>query len=250
MHVCDIDRTTVIAHPEMILKPEHQQRLTELLTRRSNGEPIAYLTGHREFWSLEFSVTPATLIPRPETELLVEKALARVPADAGSTIADLGTGCGAVALALASERPQAHVIATDISRDALAVARDNGIHHRLHNVEFRQGHWFAPLADVRLDMVVSNPPYVHDGHPCLHRGDTRFENSGALIAGPDGLEAAREIALAAQQYLKPGGWLLLEHASDQAKDLRLFLQDCAYRDIVCYVDLSGLERVSECRFIV
>jgi release factor glutamine methyltransferase len=250
MHVCDIDRAAVIAHPETILLPEQLKRLTDLLTRRTDGEPIAYLTGHREFWSLDFSVNPATLIPRPETELLVEKALARIPADAEWTIADLGTGCGAVALALACDRPRAHVIATDISQDALAVAANNAARHRLTNVEFRQGHWLAPLADLRLDMIVSNPPYVRDGHICLRHGDTRFENPTALTAGPDGLEAVREITPQAKHLLKPGGWLLLEHGADQTDELRLILQDCGYRDIVCHLDLSGLDRVSECRVVV
>ena len=249
MHVCGIDRASVIAHPETDLEARQQDRLHELLTRRSHGEPIAYLTGHREFWSLDFTVTPATLIPRPETELLVERALAHLPTDVSCKLADLGTGCGAIALALAIERPQCRVVATDISTDALAVAHLNAQRHRVANIEFRHGRWFLPLAGERFDMIVSNPPYVRDGDHCLHTGDTRFEDPRALASGFDGLQALREIALGARHCLKPGGRLLLEHGANQVQDLRPVLHDGGYRDIVCHVDLNGIDRVTECRYV-
>lgn len=246
MHVCGLDRSGLITHGHSVLTDDQQRRLETLLVRRSQGEPIAYLTGTREFWSLEFNVSRATLIPRPETELLVEMALAHVPQDAEWAIADLGTGCGAIALALAKERPRCRIVATDISPAALDVARSNAARFGLTHVEFRAGSWFEPLAGMKLDMVVSNPPYVRANDPHLKQGDVRFEPEQALAAGPEGLDAIRRIIKDARAHLKVGGWLLLEHGYDQTAVAAL-LQQYGYEAIHCYSDLSGQDRISEGR---
>ncbi|MEK9133933.1 MAG: peptide chain release factor N(5)-glutamine methyltransferase [Pseudomonadota bacterium] len=247
MHVCGLDRSGLITHGHSVLTDDQQRRLETLLVRRNQGEPTAYLTGVREFWSLEFNVSPATLIPRPETELLVEKALAHVPQDAEWTIADLGTGCGAIALALAKERPRCRIIATDISPAALDVARSNAARFGPTNVEFREGSWFEPLTGMKLDMIVSNPPYVRANDPHLEQGDVRFEPEQALAAGPEGLDAIRQIASSARAHLNPAAWLLFEHGWDQAAAIGRLLHQLGYRNIVCYPDLGGRDRITACR---
>jgi len=247
MHVCGLDRSALITRAHVTLGAAPQKELDYLLARRQRGEPIAYLTGTREFWSMELNVTPATLIPRPETELLVETALALIPADAAWTIADLGTGSGAVALAIANARPRCRVIATDVSPPALNAARSNVKKFGLTNVEMRQGDWFIPLAGATLDMIVSNPPYVCADDPHLQQGDLRFEPVSALAGGADGLDAIRHIASQAPPYLKTGGRLLLEHGFDQADAVAGLLRQQGYRDIVSHRDLSGNHRVTECR---
>jgi release factor glutamine methyltransferase len=189
-------------------------------------------------------VTEATLIPRPDTETLVEQALARIPPDAGWRIADLGTGSGAIALALARERPRCHVVATDISAAALAVARANAGLHGIGNVAFRQGSWQQPLQDERFDVVVSNPPYLCEGDAHLVKGDVQFEPRHALVAGVDGLEAIRAIAHNLKSSLNRGGWLILEHGFDQARAVGEILRAEDYDQIRCYRDLAGQERVS------
>ena len=247
MHVCGLDRSGIITHGHRGLTDDQQYRLKKLIVRRWQGEPIAYITGTREFWSMEFNVSPATLIPRPETELLVEKALAPIPRDAEWTIADLGTGCGAIALALAKERPHCRVIATDISPQALEVARSNAMKFGLTNIEFREGNWFEPIADMQLDLMVSNPPYVRANDPHLDQGDVRFEPELALAAGPEGLDAIRQIALSAREHLNPDAWVLFEHGWDQAAAIGQLLHQLGYRNIVCYPDLGGRDRVTACR---
>ena len=247
MHVCQLDRGGLITRHEMFLNAEQQQKLDSLLKRRQQGEPVAYLTGTREFWSMELSVTSATLIPRPETELLVEKALEQIPPDAAWTIADLGTGSGAIALAIAEERPNCRVIATDISSATLEVAKSNAEKFGLANIEFREGDWFAPLAGETLDMIVSNPPYIRAGDPHLTQGDVRFEPIAALVSGADGLDAIRHIAQHAREALKPGGWLLLEHGGDQAVAVAELLRQNDYSDMVYHHDLAGHARVAACR---
>jgi release factor glutamine methyltransferase len=246
MHVCGLNRSALIAHGQHVPTDVQLTRLETMIARRRHGEPIAYLTGVREFWSLEFSVSPATLIPRPETELLVELALAHVPPDAEWTIADLGTGCGAIALALAKERPHCRVIATDISPQALDVARSNTMKFGLTNVEFREGSWFEPLTGMKLDMMVSNPPYVRANDPHLEQGDVRFEPVQALVAGPDGVDAIRQIALSARVHLNPAARLLFEHGWDQAAAIGRLLRQLGYRNIVCYPDLDGRDRITAC----
>lgn len=247
MHVSRLDRAGLIVQGERVLTENEEQHWKKLLARRGRGEPVAYLTGRREFWSLSLRVTPDVLIPRPETELLVEKALARIPLDAAWTIADLGTGSGAIALALAAERPRCRVIATDLSGAALDLARENAARLALTGVEFRRGDWLAPLADMKLDMIVSNPPYVAENDPHLAQGDVRFEPRAALAAGADGLEALRAIAQRAGDHLRAGGLLLLEHGSDQSEAVRHALRESGYRDIVCHEDLAGHARVTEGR---
>jgi release factor glutamine methyltransferase len=247
MHVCGIGRSELITRSQSALTDDQWHRLHELSAKRKQGAPVAYLTGVREFWSLEFNVLPATLIPRPETELLVEKALARIPQDAEWTIADLGTGCGAIALALAKERPRCRIIATDISPAALEVARSNAAKFNLTHIEFREGSWFEPLTDMKLDMIVSNPPYVRANDPHLEQGDVRFEPEQALAAGPEGLDAIHQIALSAREHLNPADWLLFEHGWDQAAAIGQLLHSLGYRNIVCYPDLSGRDRITACR---
>lgn len=247
MHVCGLDRSALITHGHGAFTDDQRYKLEKLLVQRRRGEPIAYLTGWREFWSMELAVSPATLIPRPETELLVEKTLAHIPRDAEWTLADLGTGSGAIALALAKERPRCRVIATDISPQALEVARSNAAKFNLTRVEFREGRWLEPLAGMQLDMIVSNPPYVRLDDPHLKQGDVRFEPRQAVIAGADGLDAIRDIALHARQHLIPSGRLLFEHGQDQAGEIRRLLHQQGYGDIVCYRDLSAQDRVTECR---
>ncbi|HEX9810790.1 MAG TPA: peptide chain release factor N(5)-glutamine methyltransferase [Burkholderiales bacterium] len=247
-HASGLTLADAVAQPRRPLSDAIRAAFTALIERRRQGEPIAYITGRREFWSLDLAVSPATLIPRPETELLVEQALARIPADAPSRIVDLGTGCGAIALAIASERPRARVMATDISEAALAVARANAARLGISNVEFRFGDWFVPLRTERFDVVVSNPPYVVPEDPHLREGDLRFEPCVALVAdGPDGLDAIRAIASTARANLVPGGWLLLEHGLDQAPDVHGILARAGYVEIRSYKDLAGHDRTAIAR---
>lgn len=244
MHITGLARTALITCVHEQLLPEHEDRLNVLLTRRARGEPIAYLTGKREFWSLDLCVTPDVLIPRPETELLVEQALAHIPEDAEWTIADLGTGSGAIALAIAKERSRCRVIATDASEAALAVAQANAIRLAITNIEFRHGEWLDPLADEVLDMIVSNPPYIAEQDPHLTQGDVRFEPLGALVAGADGLSAIRVIVCDARRHLRRGGYLLLEHGFDQATAVRAVLTGQGYEAVATCPDLQGLPRAS------
>jgi len=244
MLVTGLARTALITRAQEPLLPEHEERLHALLTRRARGEPIAYLTGRREFWSLDLCVTPDVLIPRPETELLVEQTLVHIPEDAEWTVADLGTGSGAIALAIATERPHCRLIATDSSTAALAVARANATRLGIAKVEFRHGEWLKPLAGMRFDVIVSNPPYVRANDPHLTQGDVRFEPESALVAGADGLDAIRRIAVDALSCLRPGGWLLLEHGYDQAKAVRALLEIHGYDAVASCRDTAGHERVT------
>ena len=245
MHVTGLNRAQLLTRADATLDVQQEATLDGLLARRAHGEPVAYLTGRREFWSLPLRVTPDVLIPRPETELLVERALALLPADRVQTLADLGTGSGAIALALAHERPQCRIIATDASVAALAVARANAARLKLTNVEFRQGEWLAAFERERVDLIVSNPPYVALGDPHLTEGDLRFEPRAALVSGPDGLDAIRAIARAAPDHLaSSNGWLLLEHGFDQSDAVRSILASHGFRDITGYRDLAGHARVT------
>jgi release factor glutamine methyltransferase len=212
-----------------------------LLARRAAGEPLAYLTGRREFWSLELAVTPAVLIPRPETEILVERALALGPAAA--RVADLGTGSGAIALAIARERPAWRVVATDISAPALAVARANAAALGLGEVEFLEGSWFEPLRGERFELIVSNPPYVAAGDAAL--AALGFEPAAALTPGADGLAALRLLARGAAAHLAPGGWLLLEHGAAQGEALRRELVAAGFTHVRSHRDLAAHERMTE-----
>lgn len=219
--------------------PSAEQRLRyeSLRARRAAGEPVAYLTGEKEFWSLTLKVTPDVLIPRPDTELLVEWALPLAP----QRVADIGTGSGAIALALAKELPQARIVATDISAEALAVARFNAQNLKLAHVEFLQGSFLSPL-EGRFDVLVSNPPYIAEHDP--HLPTLRYEPRTALTSGDDGLDAIREIARQAPAHLKSGGWLLLEHGAEQGAAVREILTAAGFAHIETRCDLAGLERAT------
>ena len=237
-------RTWLFAHAGEPVPPDLAERFAALLERRQAGEPVAYLTGTQGFWTLELEVSPATLIPRPETELLVELALARIPVDARARIADLGTGSGAIALAIAKERARASLIATDASNAALEVARRNATRNRIATVEFREGDWFAPLAGETFDLIASNPPYIADGDPHLGEGDLRFEPPTALSSGADGLDAIRRIVRDAPAHLAPAGWLLLEHGWDQGEAVRALMAVAGFVDVATEPDVEGRDRVT------
>ncbi len=244
LHVLGRDRAWLFAHGDDPLPASGAATLDAWLARRASGEPLAYLLGRRGFWTLDLQVSPATLIPRPETERLVELALERLPDDRPLRVADLGTGSGAIALALASERPLAQVVATDLSGDALRVAQANAETNRIANVAFRQGSWLAPLAGQRFDLIASNPPYIADGDPHLMQGDLRYEPPAALSSGADGLDAIREIVATAPAYLLPGGWLLLEHGWDQGEAIRALLLAAGFVDVATETDIEQRDRVT------
>jgi release factor glutamine methyltransferase len=232
------------AHGDEAVDGEVAARFESMVARRTAGEPVAYLTGRRGFWRFDLAVTPATLIPRPETELLVELALARIPAASPCRIADLGTGSGAIALAIAHERPQARVVASDRSADALAVAHRNADALGLRNVSFAEGDWLQALAGERFDMIVANPPYIADDDAHLHAGDLRFEPRTALASGADGLDAIRVIARDAPAQLLDDGWLLLEHGWTQGHAVRAQLLARGFVDVATARDLEDRDRVT------
>ena len=236
-------RAWLIAHAQDPVSAEAAQAFAALAARRSQGEPVAYILGVREFYGLEFGVTPAVLIPRPETELLVELALARVSPDAAARVLDLGTGSGAVAVALAHERPQARLTAVDVEYAALAVARANAKRHGV-SVRFFCGDWFGALAGESFDLIISNPPYVAAADPHLAAGDLRFEPRRALAGGADGLDCIRAIVATARTHLRPAAWLLFEHGYDQAEACRALLETQGYSEVQSWPDLAGIPRVS------
>jgi release factor glutamine methyltransferase len=238
------DRSYLHSHPEARLDATQFARFTGLLAARARGEPIAYLTGKREFWSLDLAVTPDTLIPRPETELLVEQALARIPVSATWEILDLGTGSGAIALALAKERSDCRIVAVDLGAETLDVARDNAMRHRLANLEFLQGDWYTPVVTRAFHLIASNPPYVALSDPHLAQGDLRFEPRQALVSGSDGLDDLRQIIASAPRHLHDGGSLLLEHGHEQGARVRDLLQAAGFTGVLSVRDFSGHERVS------
>lgn len=243
-HALGKPRSWLIAHADDALDPDAAAAFAALVDRRAAGEPVAYLTGHRGFWTLELEVTPATLIPRPETELLVELALARLPSEGAPRVADLGTGSGAIALSIARECPHAKVTATDASAEALAVARRNAAANQLRNVVFAEGDWFAPLAGARFELIVSNPPYIATDDPHLGQGDLRHEPISALASGEDGLADIRRIIAGARDHLAPGGWLLFEHGWNQGAAVRALLEAAGYREVFTAQDLEQRDRVS------
>jgi release factor glutamine methyltransferase len=228
---------SVVAYPERDLSQECERRFLEFVQRRSRGEPVAYILGRKEFYGLELAVNPAVMVPRPETELLVDLALQR---DFASLV-DLGTGSGAIALAIKRQRPQARVVAVEASAAALAVAQRNAVKHGLE-VEFRHGRWFEPLAGERFDLVVANPPYVAEGDP--HLPDLGYEPRAALTSGADGLDALREIAAAAPRFLAPGGWLLVEHGMGQDAAVRALLSQAGLAQVDSCPDLARIPRVA------
>jgi release factor glutamine methyltransferase len=241
-HALAVPRADLVAHPERVLDEGARGRFAALAARRAAGEPIAYIVGEREFWGLALRVTPAVLIPRPETELLVERALERLPEDEPARVLELGTGGGAVAIALARERPRLRVVATDVSEDALALARENAARHGVA-LELVRGDWLAPVGAERFRMIVSNPPYIASSDPHLARGDLRFEPRAALAGGHDGLDCIRRIVREAGAHLEPGGWLLLEHGYDQGGRCRELFAAAGYADVHDFADLAGQPRV-------
>jgi release factor glutamine methyltransferase len=243
-HALGQSRSWLFAHGDDVVAEDLARRYRTLVARRADGEPIAYLLGQRGFWSFDLRVTPATLIPRPETELLVELALARLSAGRIARIADLGTGSGAIALALARERPAARVVATDASDAALGVAADNALALALGNVEFRNGDWYAPLQGERYDLIVSNPPYISEDDAHLEQGDLRHEPRAALASGADGLDAIRALAAGALAHLQRGGWLLIEHGWEQGMAVRGLLRDAGLVEVATERDLEGRDRVT------
>lgn len=243
-HALGVSDAWLVAHADEPVDPRRESAARVLVERRARGEPVAHLTGVRGFHALELRVTPDVLIPRPETELLVDLALERIPVDVDATVADLGTGSGAVALAIAAARPRARVTATDASEAALAVARDNADRVAVHNVEWVRGDWCSALGARRFDLVASNPPYVASGDPHLAQGDLRFEPRAALVSGSDGLDAIRVIVRDARRHLREGGWLLFEHGFEQGSIARDLLRRAGYRKVFTARDLGRRERVS------
>lgn len=242
-HVLRVGRSYLLAFAERELTAEEADVFENLIAQRKQHLPIAYLTGHREFWSLDLVVTPDTLIPRPETELLVEKILEKIRGD-NKTIADLGTGSGAIALALAHEKPNWKIYATDASERALDVARLNATKLQLSNIIFQQGIWCAALPSIKFDAIVSNPPYIASDDPHLQQGSLRHEPQSALVADEQGLSDIRQIISSATQYLLPGGMLFLEHGAEQGALVRSIFSNFAYTSIESDHDLAGLERVT------
>jgi release factor glutamine methyltransferase len=245
-HATGWPRTMLIAHPERELTESAARDFAAVAVRRRAGEPLAYLLGEREFYGLSLAVGPAVLIPRPETELLVDLALERISPEAAMRVLDLGTGSGAVALSIKQHRPDVDVCAVDASAAALEVARANARRHGLA-IEFIEGRWFEPLAARRFELIVGNPPYVARGDPHLAHGDLRFEPREALVSGVDGLDAIREVAKNAPAHLESGGWLLLEHGIGQDAPVRALLARAGLEGARSWPDLSGIARVSGAR---
>jgi len=241
--VLEKPRAWLIAHADEAAGAEAEQAFAAFAERRRQGEPIAYILGVREFYGLEFGITPAVLIPRPETELLVELALARMPANEQVRVLDLGTGSGVIAVVLAKERPQARVTAVELDYAALTVARANAKRHKV-TVRFFCGDWFGALPGEKFDLIVSNPPYVAAADPHLGRGDVAFEPQRALLAGADGLDCIRSIVAKAEAHLNPGAWLLFEHGYDQSETCRGLLEARGFVDVQSWPDLAGIPRVS------
>lgn len=240
-HALGLNRTALITQSDRELTGDEALRIATLLQRRLDGEPVAYILGQREFYGLPFEVGPAVLIPRPETELLVELALERLPPK--GRVLDMGTGSGAIAVALAHTRPDAQVSALDVSKDALATAARNAACNGAA-VRFLESSWYAAVGSDQFDLIVSNPPYIAAGDRHLSEGDLRFEPAGALTDHADGLSALRTIIAGAPQHLPSQGWLLMEHGYDQSQAVRELLAQAGFSEVQSWADLAGIERVS------
>lgn len=243
-HLLNKNRAYLFAHPEELISQTQLNEFQQLIEQRARGIPIAYLTGTREFWSLSFKVNEHTLIPRHETERLVELALELIPNKSGIRVLDLGTGSGAIALALAKERPNWNITACDYSIQALAVARENAQDLKIANVSFYHSNWFSNLPDTPYHAIVSNPPYIPEQDPHLEQGDLPFEPLNALASGQDGFADLQCIINHSYNYLLPNGLLLLEHGYDQKNGVRAILDKIGYRDIHCWQDIQSHDRVS------
>lgn len=237
-------RTWVAARPELVPDAAQRERFAALVARRRAGEQVAYLRGEREFWSLPLRVTPDVLVPRPETETVVEAVLARIEPDAAHALLDVGTGSGAIAIAVARERPRCTVTATDVSERALAVARANARALGADNVLFARGAWYDAVPGQRFRLIASNPPYVKETDPVLAKGDLRYEPALALAGGPDGLRELRAVIAGAPAHLEPGGMLVVEHGADQREAVHALMHEAGFELVQCYADLAGLDRVS------
>jgi release factor glutamine methyltransferase len=246
-YVTGLTRTSFRAAPERELPAAAGWSFQQLVKRRMQGEPVAYILGQQEFWSLLFEVSPAVLIPRPETELLVERALAHLPMQKPMTVVDLGTGSGAIAISIACERPAASIEAIDNSKKALEIAARNAVRLNTSNVKFSHGEWFESVKDARFDLIVSNPPYIAEHDPDLEPEVRKREPLAALLSGPTGLEALERIIVNAPKHLSSGGWLLLEHGWKQGRSVRNLLVRNGFTDVRSHADLSGHERVTEAR---
>ena len=251
-HALNVNRAWLIAHQNDVLQPNIHAVFEALLKRRLNGEPIAYILGVREFYGLSLKVTPATLIPRPDTETLVDAALAKMPLQKNLNVCDLGTGTGAIALAIAKHRPQAFVLALDASQAALDIAIENAENLKIPNADFVLSDWFSALGQKNnpqtFDVIVSNPPYIEARDAHLNQGDLRFEPTSALVSGAGGLHDITQIISQAPQHLNPDGWLLLEHGYNQAEQVAGLLKQAGFSEIETVKDLSGNERVTLGRF--
>lgn len=243
-HVLNVNRAWLIAHENDALQANQHAAFEALLNRRLNGEPIAYILGGRAFYGLDLLVTPDTLIPRPDTETLVEAALAKIPMAAHPSILDLGTGSGAIALAIAKNRPQASVIAVDASKAALAVAKKNAQNLSIDNVEFVLSNWFQHLNNQPFDVILSNPPYIEENDAHLSQGDLRFEPISALSSGEDGLNDIRQIIENSLVHLQPQGWLMLEHGFNQADKVADLMANTGFVSIETIKDFGGNNRVT------
>ena len=242
--VLNVNRAWLISHGKVVLEAKQQEAFEALLQRRLNGEPMAYILGFREFYGLQLKTTPATLIPRPDTETLVEAALAKIHQNSNLDVLDLGTGTGAVALAIAKNRPNCKVIAVDASSGALSVASENAQFLNLENVLLLESNWFSNLQNEKFDVIVSNPPYIAQDDEHLKQGDLRFEPISALASGKDGLDDIRKIVQDAPHYLKPNGWLMLEHGYDQAEAVAALLSERGFSQINHAKDIAGTLRVT------
>lgn len=238
------NRAYLFAHPEELLSDEQFATYQNLLAERAQGVPIAYITGEREFWSLNLKVNRHTLIPRHETELLVELALEKLPNSPNTCILELGTGSGAIAIALAKERPQWHIVACDVSEEALLIAKENALHHQLSNVTFYLSDWYSNVPQQQYHAIISNPPYIAEQDPHLNEGDLRFEPYNALASGQQGLADLLLIIKQGYDYLLPNGVLLLEHGYDQKLNVQAILIELGYKNVQSWKDIQGHDRVS------
>ncbi|WP_117233520.1 peptide chain release factor N(5)-glutamine methyltransferase [Vibrio maerlii] len=242
-HALNKPRSFLFTWPDKVLSEEEQGAINDLISERLTGKPVAYIVGEREFWSLPLKVSPSTLIPRPDTERLVEVAL-DLTIDANGPILDLGTGTGAIALALASEMPNREVIGVDLREEAQQLATENSKNLSISNARFVLGSWFEPIGDLRFDLIVSNPPYIDEQDPHLDQGDVRFEPKSALVADDKGMADIRWIATNARSYLNTGGWIAFEHGYDQGKVTREFLESLGYSMVATQQDYAGNDRVT------
>jgi release factor glutamine methyltransferase len=247
-HSTGLDRSAMYSHPEKIISNDLVLTFKALIDRRLAGQPIAYITVKKEFWSIELHVDQNTLIPRPETESLIDAALDHIPSNQLLHIADLGTGCGCIAIAIATERPACHITATDISVDALWVAQTNAQKLGINNISFIKSDWYSAIQDS-FDLIISNPPYIRDGDKHLNQGDVLHEPRIALSGGYDGFQSINQIVSASPDYIKQNGWLLIEHGYDQGEFSRLLFDEYQFTDIETRYDYDGHERLTCGRYL-